>query len=235
MSTQRESTLPFRLLAATSLLGMALASGCGAPPPISVDEPAQGAATPLGAAHKTTPTNVCDKSAYPCGPFGFLSGEVVANLQLYGRHDDNNNGTVTDDPARIIKMSDYYKDKSIKVIAVLVAAEWCGPCQQEQPDLVAAWKKYQTNKSGVAFIEAIIQRKDGTPADLDAVDRWSKQFKTPFDMVADPTVALGPYYNVAAFPMQMVIQTSDMTIQAQNNGYMRGWIENTVDSLLPAM
>ena len=40
----------------------------------------------------------------------------------------------------------------------------------------------------------------------------------PFDIAADPTVVLGPYYKQAAFPMQMIIRASDMQITFQENG-----------------
>ena len=217
------------LVATLAVVG---AAGCGGPTYVTPDEPAQGAAA-VGTNTKKPVAPSCDASVYPCGPFGYGVGEVIANLQFYGRRNNDPAQMVTAQPDQLIKLSDYYKDKSIKVIAVLVAAEWCGPCQAEQPELISTFTDYATAKKGVAFVEAIIQRKDGSPADLEAVDRWSNKFRIPFDMVADPTVALGPYYSVAAFPMQLIIQTSDMTIQAQNNGYNQGWLKSTVDGLLP--
>jgi hypothetical protein len=180
----------------------------------------------------------CGAGIYPCGPYGSSLGNVIDNLALVGQKDDNMNGTPTDDPVRPIHFSDYYQDKSLKILVVLVAAEWCVPCQMEQSELITSWQKYQTNKNGVAYLEAIIEDIHHAPADMTTVDRWAgrmwppSNLKIPFDMAADPTVALGPYYDIAAFPMQMVIQTSDMTIQWQNNGYSPGALEAAVNTAL---
>jgi thiol-disulfide isomerase/thioredoxin len=174
----------------------------------------------------------CDSTQYPCGPFGYAVGSIVENLQLVGQHDDNSNNTPTDDAIRPIKLADYYRNKGVKVLAVLVAAEWCPPCKVEQPELVKSWNSYKANNAGVEYFEAIIQKNDGTPADMTTVDRWATTYKLPFDVGADPTVALGPYYNIAAFPMQMVIQTSDMSIQWLNNGYGMGALEGAIDPLI---
>jgi hypothetical protein len=51
-------------------------------------------------------------------------------------------------------------------------------------------------------------------------------------MAADPNKALAPYYNVMTFPSQMVIRTSDMTIQWQNNGLAGGELKNQIDLAL---
>jgi hypothetical protein len=177
----------------------------------------------------------CIPMPYPSGPYGVVVGQVIDNLQLVGQHDTNGDGVVNSlDAIAPICLSDYFQNKQIKVLAVLVAAEWCSPCQQEQPELVQSWNNYKTTNAGVAYLEAIIQDKNGNPADITTVDRWSTKFMIPFDMAADPTVALGPYYNIAAFPMQMVIRTSDMTIQWQNNGYSPGALESAVNAALPA-
>src|SRR5262249_21020363 len=115
------------LLAATALAGLA---GCGdatdatpgGPGPNTnvapiVDTPARGGA----------PANGCDATTYPCGPYGFYSGDVLPNLAFLGRADDDGDGNSNNDPVRRIQLSDFYKDKSIKALAILVSAEWCGP------------------------------------------------------------------------------------------------------------
>ena|SRR5579871_888060 len=172
---------------------------------------------------------------YPSGPYGYSQGSVVADLELTGQHDTNGNGLI--DPADTIApihFADYYGGKT-KVLVVMVAAGWCGPCKMEQPGLVQLWNAYQSSNPGeVAFLEAIIQNPAGQPSDMVFVDQWAKTYQIPFDMAADPTVALGPYYNIAAFPMQMVLQTKDMTIQWQNNGLANEELKAQVDSVLAA-
>jgi thiol-disulfide isomerase/thioredoxin len=190
------------------LLGFAAFSlvGCGAPMMLDPMEQTQ---DPNKVAHPT----VLD---YPTGPYGFTLDSVVApDLVLTGMTDSNTSGLLdTADTVKTFKVSDYYKSK-YKVLFIGVAAEWCVPCQNEQPALVSLYGK---NKDNVAFLEAMIQDVKGKPADMTVVTRWSKRFNIGFDMAADPTVALGPYYQQAAFPMQLIIDLSTMKITFQGNG-----------------
>lgn len=178
-------------------------------------------------------SGTCDAAAYPCGPYGSDVGSVIANLSLTGQRDDDGNGAVTDDPVRPIQLADYHADPGVKVLVIATAAEWCAPCMQEQPELVALWKQYHDAGAGVAFLEAVIQKLDTTPADTTTVDEWATRFHIPFDMASDPTLALSPYYDINLFPSTMVVRTSDMVIVAQNRGYQQGWLENAVDAVLP--
>lgn len=175
----------------------------------------------------------CDAASYPCGPYGSDVGSVIANLELLGQRDDNGNGSVTDDPVRAIHLADYHADPNVKVLVIATSAEWCAPCRQEQSELVALWKKYRDAGAGVAFLEAVIQKQDTTPADTTTVDQWAAYYHIPFDMASDPMLALSPYYDINLFPSTMVVRTSDMVIVAQNRGYQQGWLENAVDALLP--
>ncbi len=203
--------LPFALLAVI---------GCGSPQSIDPVETT-----------KDEPTTNAVK--YPAGPYGYYQGSIVANLTLTGQRDTNKSGVIdTGDTITPIHLSDYYNDGKTKVLVVMVAAEWCGPCKAEQPGLVQMWNGYGGHDGEVQFLEAMIQNVQGQPADMTVVDRWAKTYAIPFDMAADPTVALGPYYNVAAFPMQMVIQTKDMSIQWQNNGLANEQLQGVIDGIL---
>ena len=78
----------------------------------------------------------------------------------------------------------------------------------------------------------VAQNNNMSPGDMVTLDRWANTFKIPFDMAADPTSLLGPYYNLSSFPMQMVIRTCDMTIEGQQNGPPPGWLKSQIDALL---
>ena len=176
--------------------------------------------------------NKCAAAMYPCGPFGTMTGDTIANLQFVGKRDHNGNGSLGDETMEPITLADYFKNKNIKALAILGSAEWCTPCQAEQPELVALWNDYKKAGGGIAILELVVQNKDNSPGNLDTLDRWAARFGIPFDMAADPNMALGPYYNLAAFPMEMVIRASDMSISAQNNGYVQGWLKQQLDPLL---
>jgi len=205
-----------RIAAAALALGLV---GCGVEKPVEMA--------------KTGDVATCDPAKYPCGPFGYSTDSIIENLKLVGRSDSNGDKIVdSKDDLKNIALADYFVDKNIKAIFVVVAAEWCGPCRAEQPDLVNAWKEYQSKGGQVAFLQAIVQDSSRRPASMTTVDRWSTTFKIPFDMVSDPTNALGPYYNVAAFPMQMLLRAKDMSIVFQENGNHIKTVKSLVADIL---
>lgn len=212
--------------AAVALVSLGLAvSACGSPG--STVDPNQNTTKDAG------DHNACDPTVYPCGPYGYGQGSVIENLQLTGQRDDNMDRVVdSGDTIKPINLADYFQNKNYTVLFVGVAAEWCNPCKIEQPGLVQMYKDYQAAGGKVGFLEALIQSADGKPADMATVDRWATTYHIPFDMASDATVALGPYYNVAAFPMQMVITTKDMVIQWQMNGAPITELKSQIDAAL---
>jgi thiol-disulfide isomerase/thioredoxin len=171
--------------------------------------------------------------AYPAGPYGYTIGTRIANLTLSAKSDDNGSGVIDSaDTIKSVELADIFADKSIKALYVGVSAEWCPPCNAEQPDLVKLYNSYQSAGKGVAFLEAMNQDVKGNPADFTVVNRWSTKYKIPFMMAADPNESLGPYYAIAAFPMEMVIDTTDMTITYQFNGEDVPDLQAAIDDVL---
>jgi hypothetical protein len=182
---------------------------------------------------KTSGSMTCDPMKYPCGPYGYWQGSTIQDVELVGQRDSNGNGVIDSGDAVVpIHLSDYFQNKSTKAIFVGVAAGWCGPCKMEQPGLVSASSKYKTQ---VGFLEALIEDASGNPADTTFVDSvWAARYQIPFDLAADPASVLGPYYAQGAFPMQMVIRTSDMSIQYQSNGAPLSEVQTAIDQILAA-
>ena len=209
-----------RFLGALALaaLGPALAA-CPAPNPVALPD----FSTPAGDLAGADFSTVC---TYPKGPYGTATNSVIANLGFQIKR--NAMGA-----AAAINLGDIHCNSDIKVLAILVSAEWCLPCQAEQPELVQAYTDYTSAKKGVAFVEFIVQNNDHSAGDAATLDRWASHFKINFDMGVDANSALAPYYDANNFPSEMVIQTSDMTIQAARKGYEKGWLKTQIDGLLP--
>lgn len=210
------------------LLAFALTAftvGCGAPPPVKPMEMGKGDG---GAAQ-------CDPAVYPCAPYGYTEERIIADLTLPGRKDSNKDGITNSGDALVnLTLSDYFRDKKIKVVFVDVSAEWCNPCKAAQPTLVKVYNKYKA-AGQVVFLEAIAQDRNHLPSDIAVTDRWATTYKLPFHMAADPTNVLGPYYNENAFPMEMVIRTRDMKILWQTNGGGPGLEQELTDQIEAAM
>lgn len=225
------ASLSFVLPSVLSSALAALALSACDPAPIVPEETAKPAAA------------TCDGTEYPCGPFGYHSGDVIPNLRFIGRVDANGNGDLTDDPATEIALGDFYKKPGAKVLALLVAAEWCPPCQEEQGELESTWRDYQDQQKPVVFLEVLTQSNDGSPADLDTVTRWTKKkwvdsntmtsgLKLSFPVAADPTEAVGPY-GLSGYPTQLIIDTETMQLLDEpHSGYGAGWLGDTIDGAL---
>jgi hypothetical protein len=187
-----------------------LVAACtNAPAPIVPDEPGRG-------------STACDPSAYPCGPYGVEPGAVIDDLSFVGRP-DGSDATI---PATVIHLADL---RAAKAIALLGCAEWCVPCNQEQPQLATLAAGYG---SDVAFVEAIGQNAQFGPADLATVDRWAKKYQLGFAVAADPTGTLDPYFPMPAYPMQMVVRTRDMVITWADNGADPAALQAQIDAAL---
>ncbi len=171
---------------------------------------------------------VCDAGAYPCGPYGYAAGSVIANLTVMGQRDSDGNGSAVDDPVQPISLIDYFSDHTISALAIIIGAETCVPCQNEQPSLVALYNQYRPK---VAFLEAIVQGSAGALADQSVIDNWATQYSLPFDITNDPTQALANYYPANSFPSAMAIRISDMTIVYQVDGPADG-LQAAIDQIV---
>ena len=166
------------------------------------------AGTLLGACGGTSAAKeiACDAATYPCGPYGYTAGSTIADLVLPTQHDDNASGSAVDDAVTEVHLSDYRGKAG--ALALVIGSQICAPCQNEQPTLVDLSRRY----TRAAFLEAIVQGQAGAQADQAVVDAWATQFALPFDLTADPSRVLLPYYDPTAFPIGIVVRLSDMQI-----------------------
>ncbi len=170
-------------------------------------------------------------TTYPCGPYGFGPPNAIADMHLFGHTDDATG--MPSEMAHDIYFHDYFQNKQVKVLVVLAAADWCGPCKTEQASLIALYGAYQTSNPGqVAFVESITQDNMSNIATISDVDIWAKTYKDSFTMAADPDNSIANYLGTMTFPGQMVLKTSDMTIQWKNNGLAGDMLKTQIDAVL---
>lgn len=202
-----------------------LAASCGAPlpdlDPVAPDEQGRG-----------EQDGPCVEDVYPCGPYGVQPGAIMKNLALPGLRARVGAGTVADEKVDQLKLSEYFADKGIKVLVITSSAEWCQPCMAEQPGLKKLYDDYRNTANKVAIFEAVIEDSQGAPATIEVARRWAKKYGLHFDVAIDPTGLLKPYYDINAFPMNMVIRASDMKITWQENGLDPGALRTAVEQAI---
>ncbi len=219
-----------RMVRVLGALGLAASlGGCG-PAPVADAEIVTPTERGKGGGEES-----CDPALYPCGPFGYQTGSIIENLTLVARVRAGEYGATDADPVSTIALSKYFQDKNIYVLLMTASAEWCSPCRAEQGPLREMYLQYKAAGGHLAILESIVQDVEGNPSNIEVADRWRKEFNLPFDLAADPASVLAPYYDVSAFPMNMVIRTSDMKIMYQSNGSgeaIESQIRRTIDAII---
>jgi AhpC/TSA family len=168
---------------------------------------------------------------YPAPPYGYREGRVIEDLVFQGKHDSDLSGRVDSlDPVATLSLHDYHLNPNDKLLVIVACAVWCGPCNAEQPSLNTLYNTYKS--SGVAFLSVIMEGTTTTPATMNNLNNWGASKNVPYDLVIDPLGLLGPYFTQQAFPMQMLVRTSDMRIVWQNSGSDPALMQAQIDANL---
>ncbi len=160
---------------------------------------------------------------YAKGPFGYTTGQIIQNLQFLGKSDPNGaSGTLDYSTVGLTSFSlaDYYQKPDTKLILLSGVAGWCIYCNEEQADIPSIQSQFESQ--GVKIVEGLVQgysERTGAPATESDLNRWVADHSLHVTMALDPAGKLGEYADVSAFPLNMMIRTSDMQIVYMQVGY----------------
>jgi hypothetical protein len=152
-------------------------------------------------------TTVVD--GYPAGPYDKVAGAVFPPLTLDGYRDGTTAWTK-------LSMKDYFDadgTKGIRGVVVIVAAQWCGVCQNEAKWVPTA---YTTNykAKGARFLTALVQDLNHKPANQAVADSWREYYAIPYAVAIDPTLATLPKgMGTLSLPYMFVIDPRTMRIE----------------------
>ena len=173
----------------------------------------------------TTPNQMAEGQDYPPGPYGYVTGTVMQNIKFLGKSDPAGATAGAMDystlPLAPVSLGDFHKDPNVKYVVLSGVAGWCTPCNDEQPTVVAASKKYEA--LGFRFFEALIQgynHTTGAPATENDLNKWQHAHSLHVGLGLDPEDKIHEYADIAAFPLNMVVRTSDMQIVFMQVGEM---------------
>jgi hypothetical protein len=191
--------------------------GCNQPPPVD-----------------DTPNQTGTQSAnYVPGPYGYVQGSVIENITFEIKEDPAGpGGSATYDtiPFKKVTLADYHNDPTVKYVVMSGVAGWCSPCNDEQKQVPTLQSTYQP--LGFRFLEAMIQgynEKTGAPATETDVNRWATIHALHVGIGTDPGDKIHQYADIAAFPLNMVVRTSDMQIVHMQVG------EESLDPVLSSL
>ncbi|EOV9529089.1 TlpA family protein disulfide reductase [Bacillus cytotoxicus] len=98
-----------------------------------------------------------------------------------------------------VKLSDL---KGKKVI-VNFWATWCGPCQQEMPDMEAFYKKHKEDVEILAVNYTVSERANGT----EKVRQFAEEKGVTFPILLDTDISVTTRYKVITIPTSYFINT----------------------------
>jgi hypothetical protein len=162
-----------------------------------------------------TPNQVSPNNDYPPGPYGYVEGSVMENVNFVGKLDPQGPVAGASEydalPMANLALAELRRDPAVRFIVLSGVARWCGPCNAEQKSVRAAAAQF--HDAGFRFLEALIEgNKRGVPATETDLNAWAKTHKLHVGIGLDPEDKIHQYADIAAFPLNMVVRTSDMQI-----------------------
>jgi hypothetical protein len=177
-----------------------------------------------------TPNQASQAGTYPAGPYGYVQGSVIENIKFLGKVDPTGSSAYDGLPMKDLSMADYHGDSTVKYVVLSGVAGWCAPCNDEQKQVPAMQAMYEPK--GFRFFEALIQgynARTGAPATEADLNAWAKKHSLPVGLGLDPEDKIHQYADIGAFPLNMVVRTSDMQIVHMQVG------EEMLDPILSAL
>lgn len=172
----------------------------------------------------------CGTGIYPCGPYGLTAGSVIENHQFDGftdpqEHCKPNQQKVLDTSKTVkLALKDWYRGDSScptqkkKLLWILGSASWCGICKKEIAQVQAAYSAGQVD-ARVGFINVVIDGLNvGAPPTEAVTKSWATANNLTFPVARDATRSLAKYFSTSSFPLNVLVDTSNMKIYFVQNG-----------------
>jgi hypothetical protein len=95
-------------------------------------------------------------------------------------------------------------------IYLVLAAQWCGPCNMEA-SVLSGYYENDYRDRGAHFLTAVVQDGGHRPATQTTVDQWIKAHRIVFDIASDPTQSAAPK-GTYGLPYNYVINPRTMKV-----------------------
>lgn len=99
---------------------------------------------------------------------GIGVGEVISDFTLVDQNGDE------------VQLYQFYG----KVIQLILFAEWCGPCRDEEPLVEQTWQELEGD--GVVVLAVMFEDYGGAPPEVEDLQNWINDFGSTHPLVAGP-------------------------------------------------
>ena len=185
----------------------------------------------------TTNPDVCLQSCskaecYPVSNIGYAErkgttvGNRIPNLRFLAHSNlDAATKTASTGDLAPVQLSDFYDPTGTKfrIIRIVVAATWCGPCNSEADFIVANKIAETVAPDGAILIQALSDGPvSGTPATQLDLENWITKHALNFSAMLDGDNKLGAFWLQDAIPENITVDARSMEILAKEAGFSQG-------------
>lgn len=160
---------------------------------------------------------------YPAGPYGFAPGSVITNYAFTGYPAPD----VSVATVETVHLGDFYNPTGQgtypagsaygaggtmpKVLIIQAAAVWSGPDNYEADEILpGALASYGPCLGALAVL--MDGATPGKAATVAAAKSWADKYSATYPVVIDPASQLTPIFVADAFPANILVDTTTMTI-----------------------
>jgi len=169
----------------------------------------------------------CVASLSPTGEVG----DVLQDFAMTGYIDSNNDGSLTGEKLRIIKLSDYAS--KAKIILFNVSAGWCPSCQSETKTFASLMQTY--GAKGLMIFQTLDDSDDQTTHKLPTfqlLDAWVAALSPAGAVGLDPNGDSTTLNTGGTVPLNMILDAKTRKVLEKTNGYSQATIDSQIQKHL---
>ena len=158
-----------------------------------------------------------------------VAGDVMDEFSMVGYSDTDNNGSLSNDKRKLVKLSDHAQNS--KIILFVISAGWCGPCKTETK-LFKGWMKTYGPKGLMIFQALTDSATKGKAADPAFLSTWISTYDVVGTCGIDPKSLSSQYNTKGTIPMNMMLDAKTRKVLVKWNGGGTTTTENYIKKYL---
>ena len=154
------------------------------------------------------PPAVADDAGYPSGPYGYVEGSVLPDLQFGGKDVPVGSYAGLHDSQGISLGG--LRGAGVRYLVIETVGAWCPDCQGDQPLMMQL--EHDDSDKGVVGMELMVEGAYDTSPTGNDLDAWSQDYDVTGLIALDANRSFEHAADTIAFPSYFLVDASTMTI-----------------------